>query len=140
MLLVVLLAHAPSYSVRIPNWAMCICALNAIVGHSVLVPFLPNHSVELQSFLIRTLMICTNVFIYNPKWQSAVQLILACQLTFVIWYWQPQIEGVYMSSAVMQLICTCTLLALMCMSALHMVAVLGNPLFACWLSCQESPN
>jgi hypothetical protein len=48
---------------------------------------------ELWAFGIRVLMTFVSVFIYSPMWASVVQLILSSWLTYLIWYWQPQLEG-----------------------------------------------
>jgi hypothetical protein len=49
--------------------------------------------VELRAFLLRILMTCINVLVYDAKWASGAQLLLSCILTYQLWYWQPQLEG-----------------------------------------------
>ncbi len=43
--------------------------------------------------MLRVLMTFVNAFVYDPKWASSAQLLLSSRLAYLMWYWQPQLEG-----------------------------------------------
>jgi hypothetical protein len=61
-----------------------------------------RNRVELRTFILRVMMACVSVFVYNSKWASGAQFVLSSILFLLVWYWQPQLEGEYLTYQVQQ--------------------------------------